>query len=92
MFMTTGPHFCPTCPPVMRIRRPTKGNPSPEPIQVGERLELSEADYSGSGFDMANCTNCGRGFCISYMVKAIERAPDWDAEGVESGISVTSGG
>jgi hypothetical protein len=72
MFNSTGPHYCPTCPPT--FRRP-KDKP---PVRVGERLELTESNYSGCGVDITYCPKCGKGFQISYQVKAItELGPEW---------------
>lgn len=68
MMQVCGPVFCPDCPPI--FNRQDK--------QVGVRLDLSEADYSGCGQDMANCPKCGHGFAISFKIDKVTRAPDWD--------------
>jgi len=61
MFPNTEPHFCPECSPVYN----KAGK------QVGERLELVEADYSGLGIDLADCPKCKKIFYITYKVDTI---------------------
>lgn len=73
LFNSTGPHYCPVCPPVMVGRN--RDRKSSETA-----LEISESNYSGCGVDMANCPKCGRGFVVSYMVKAITHEPSWDVD------------
>jgi hypothetical protein len=72
MFYSTGPHYCPVCPPVL-IGRTLKQS-------AETQLSLSESDYSGCGVDMANCPKCGRGFCLSYKLYKITPEPSWDVE------------
>lgn len=78
MFNSTGPHYCPVCPPI-QTKRGLRYH----------KLELIESNYSGCGVDMAICDKCRRGFCISYKVDKIERDRAWDGEGVEDDIVVT---
>lgn len=42
------------------------------------QLECAERNYSGTGCDMANCPNCGKGYQVSYMVESICPATSWD--------------
>jgi len=67
-FVTTGLHYCPDC---FKGRKPGRFSPA---------LELAEANYSGTGADMATCPKCGKGWCITYKVAGIERAEDWDRD------------
>lgn len=63
--------FCTECPPIFNRRQQ----------QIGPALTLIEDNYSGCGVDMAYCEEgCGKGFCISYKVDKVERAPDWDVD------------
>lgn len=70
MFHSAGPHYCPECPPIWVGKNKSRRGDPP--------LHLDESNYSGCGVDMATCPRCGRGFAISYQVKAIQRAPEWD--------------
>lgn len=73
-FYSTGPHYCPDCPPVYRH---PKNKP---PVREGHRLQLTDGNYSGTGADMANCPNCGRGYAILYKVDKVERVESWDVK------------
>lgn len=64
MFHSTGPHYCPQCPPAM-IGRSKKRRGDPP-------LELMQGNYSGTGVDIARCPTCMKMFSISYKVDAIE--------------------
>ena len=44
------------------------------------RLECVDANYSGTGTDIATCKKCGKGFSISYQINKITRAKDWDRD------------
>lgn len=68
MFNTTGPHYCPVCPKW----RSRKGS------ERGQELILGTSNYSGCGVDIANCSECGKGFQISYKVDEVTHVPDWD--------------
>jgi hypothetical protein len=70
MFRTVKTPFCPACYPIKNKR----GN------IIGPRLILVETNYSGTGVDMVNCEQCGKGFQVSYKVDKIVRAKDWDVE------------
>lgn len=65
MFNSTGPHYCPVCPPTFRHPK------NKEPVRTGVRLELSESNYSGCGVDIAQCPECKKYFQISYKVDKI---------------------
>lgn len=60
-FESTGPHYCPVCPPVKNKHR----------RRIDQPLELMTQNYSGCGVDMAQCPRCERIFQISYKVDQI---------------------
>lgn len=64
MFRSTGPHYCPVCPPVMVGKDKQR-------VSDETRLILRVANYSGCGVDVAECENCKRNFQISYKVANI---------------------
>ena len=66
-FNSTGPHFCPVCPPVMVGKKKDR--------RVGETLSLRASNYSGCGVDVADCPACGRRFQISYKVDQVLEVP-----------------
>lgn len=41
-------------------------------------LECSERNYSGCSVDIANCTECGKGYQVSYSVAEVSPVPSWD--------------
>ncbi len=61
---------CPECP---RIERRKGKGPS-----FGPMLIVMERNYSGCSVDYGQCEECGKAWCICYIVDSIERAPDWD--------------
>jgi uncharacterized Zn finger protein (UPF0148 family) len=65
MFNITGPHYCPTCPPVMVGKH--KDRKSSE-----TQLELQVENYSGCGVDIATCPSCKKTFQISYKADEIK--------------------
>jgi len=78
-FNSTGPHYCPNCPPVYRF--PKKIHPRDEKnvvmiegrsgVRCGVQLELGEDNYSGCGVDIAFCPECKKAFQVSYKVDTI---------------------
>lgn len=70
MMQVCGPVLCPNC--------PTWKNKYGK--IVGEYLECSDDNYSGCGEDMANCPKCGKGYAISYQIKAVTPEPSWDID------------
>lgn len=63
MFNSTGPHYCPICPPIMIGKKlDRRGNPP---------LEQEVHNYSGCGVDIARCPECKKRFQISYKVDQI---------------------
>lgn len=50
------------------------------PNCVNNALECSDANYSGTGTDMANCPKCGRGFCVSYKIDKVTPCPALDVD------------
>lgn len=62
-FNTSGPVYCPNCPPQYRKRRPDE--------RVGVHLELTVENYSGCGVDFADCPECGKRFQVSYKVDEV---------------------
>lgn len=74
MFNSTGPHYCKDCKPKYLTNRKTKKRRITRP-----ELELIESNWHGTGADMANCSECGHSFCITYRVDTITRnSTDWD--------------
>jgi hypothetical protein len=65
MFNSTGPHYCPVCPPQMSSGKKYK------PRRIDPPLVLEVSNYSGCGVDMAKCPTCERTFQISYKVDQI---------------------
>ena len=61
MFETTGPHYCPTCEPIL----------NPKNRRVDEPLKLIVKNYSGCAVDIALCPRCNHRFQISYKVNVI---------------------
>ena len=64
MFNSTGPHYCPHCPPTLNAK--------------GRRIDVALVqyceNYSGCGVDFARCPTCGKHWQISYKVdKIIEK-------------------
>lgn len=70
MMSVCRPIYCPECPKKTNSRGK----------EIGVQLECAEGNYSGTGEDMANCPKCGKGYAISYQVKEITRAEDWDID------------
>lgn len=61
-FHSTGPHYCPDCPPVVNKKD----------RRIDPPLKLVESNYSGCGVDIAECERCGKAFQIEYQVKSIQ--------------------
>lgn len=61
MFNSTGPHYCPTCPPVLNKKN----------RRIDPPLQLLNSNYSGCGVDIAVCSTCQHRFQISYKVDKI---------------------
>lgn len=68
MLDVCGPVWCPICEPKLNARG----------RRIDQPLVESDANYSGTGTDMANCPKCGKGFCISYKIDTVQRAEEWD--------------
>lgn len=60
--------YCPDCKPVTN--------------RSGRRLdpdmECVEHNYSGTGEDVYQCSQCGHVFFVSYKIDAMTRAEDWE--------------
>lgn len=66
-FNSTGPHYCPECPSLIKI---IKGRER----EFKATLDLVEENYHGTGADMAECRSCGKTFFVNYKVDSITNA------------------
>jgi len=64
---------CPDCPGVER--GVGKARRSVKPF-----LEVVQQNYSGCSVDFGVCPDCGKAWQISFTIKSMDRAPDWDSK------------
>jgi hypothetical protein len=63
VFYTHKQVFCPVCPARFHRKNPER--------RVGVTMDCVESNYSGCMIDIAECTECGKTFQVSYKVDKI---------------------
>lgn len=86
-FNVTGPHRCPVCAEDSKFideknQASATESPALRRVRVSRLMDsitlvLIDANYSGSGGDIAGCPRCKKVFCISYGVVDVSEVP-WE--------------